>query len=35
VSNVADELHFSSQSSFGKFFKRYVGVSPSDYRTAR
>ncbi len=33
VSQVADELRFSDQSFFGKFFKKYTGVSPSVYRS--
>ena len=28
----ADELHFGSQSSLGKFFRANVGMSPSAYR---
>lgn len=33
VSQVADELRFSDQSFFGKFFKKYTGISPSIYRS--
>jgi AraC-like DNA-binding protein len=33
VSQVADELRFSDQSFFGKFFKKYTGISPSVYRS--
>jgi AraC-like DNA-binding protein len=33
VSQVAEELRFSDQSFFGKFFKKYTGVSPSVYRS--
>jgi len=32
IQQVADELHFSSSSSFGKFFLRLSGMSPSKYR---
>ncbi len=32
IGQVADALHFSSQSFLGKFFKRHLGVSPSEYR---
>jgi AraC family transcriptional regulator, transcriptional activator of pobA len=35
IAGVASELYFSDQSAFGKFFKRYVGLAPSDYRVAR
>ncbi|WP_113662066.1 helix-turn-helix domain-containing protein [Pedobacter nanyangensis] len=34
VSQVADELRFSDQSFFGKFFKKYTGVSPSVYKSS-
>lgn len=33
VSQVADELRFSDQSFFGKFFKKYTGISPSIYKS--
>jgi AraC-like DNA-binding protein len=33
VQQVADSLHFSDQSTFGKFFKRHIGISPMKYRT--
>lgn len=32
ISEVAEELHFSDQSFFGKFFKRHTGISPKEYR---
>jgi AraC-like DNA-binding protein len=32
VQQVADSLHFSDQSTFGKFFKRHIGISPMKYR---
>lgn len=32
VQQVADMLHFSDQSTFGKFFKKHMGVSPMEYR---
>lgn len=32
VQQVADILHFSDQSTFGKFFKKHMGVSPMEYR---
>jgi len=34
VSQVADELRFSDQSFFGKFFKKYTGISPSVYKSS-
>jgi AraC family transcriptional regulator, transcriptional activator of pobA len=32
ISQIADELNFSDQSFFGKFFKRFTGLSPKEYR---
>lgn len=32
VQQIADLLNFSDQSTFGKFFKKYHGVSPVEYR---
>ncbi len=32
VQQVADMLHFSDQSTFGKFFKKHMGLSPMEYR---
>ncbi|MDE7070154.1 MAG: helix-turn-helix transcriptional regulator [Alistipes sp.] len=32
IKEIASLLNFSSQSFFGKYFKQYVGVSPSEYR---
>lgn len=33
IQQISDELHFPSQSFFGKYFKRHTGVSPKSYRT--
>ncbi len=32
ISEIAEELCFSDQSSFGKFFKKHMGTSPLKYR---
>lgn len=32
VQTVADQLHFPDQSTFGKFFKKHMGMSPMAYR---
>ncbi len=32
IARVAEGIHFPDQSSFGKYFKKHVGMSPSDYR---
>jgi AraC-like DNA-binding protein len=32
IAQVADQLYFSDQFFFSKFFKRYTGITPSDYR---
>lgn len=32
IQQIADELHFSDQSSFGKFFKKKSGESPTQFR---
>lgn len=34
VTNIADELGFSSQSVFTRFFSSHVGMAPTDYRRA-
>lgn len=32
ITQIADRLHFSDVASFSKFFSRFKGVSPRDYR---
>lgn len=32
ISQISDELNFSDQSFFGKFFKKHILLSPSEYR---
>jgi AraC-like DNA-binding protein len=32
IQQIAEQLSFSDQSSFGKFFKKHTGVSPLKYR---
>lgn len=32
IQQIVDALHFSDQSSFGKFFKKHSGTSPFNYR---
>lgn len=32
ISQISDELNFSDQSFFGKFFKNHINLSPSEYR---
>lgn len=32
IQQIAEQLHFADQSTFGKFFKRRSGVSPMSYR---
>ena len=32
IQQIADAMNFPSQSVFGKYFKRVVGVSPKGYR---
>ncbi|MDR1407222.1 MAG: helix-turn-helix domain-containing protein [Tannerella sp.] len=32
IQQISDELNFTSQSFFGKYFKRYEGMSPKEYR---
>jgi AraC family transcriptional activator of pobA len=34
LNQVAEALRFGDQSIFGKFFKKYAGVAPSEYRLA-
>lgn len=33
IGQVSEELHFSDQFFFSKYFKKYAGVSPSQYKT--
>ncbi|MDR1552135.1 MAG: helix-turn-helix domain-containing protein [Prevotellaceae bacterium] len=30
--HISDELNLSSQSSFGKFFRKHTGLTPREYR---
>lgn len=32
IQEISEELHFSDQSAFGKFFKKQTGISPLEYR---
>lgn len=32
IQQIAEQLHFSDQSTFGKFFKKHVGQSPLEFR---
>lgn len=32
IARIAQNIHFPDQSSFGKYFKKHTGLSPSDYR---
>lgn len=32
IQNISDSLNFANMSFFGKYFKRYVGMSPLEYR---
>lgn len=32
IAQISDELQFSDQSFFGKYFKKKIGLSPSEYR---
>ncbi|MCJ8209106.1 helix-turn-helix domain-containing protein [Mucilaginibacter sp. RS28] len=32
IAQVADEVHFPDQSSFGKYFKKHTGHSPTEFR---
>ena len=35
IQQIAEELNFADQSSFGKFFKRFSGYSPKQFRNNR
>ncbi len=32
IQQIADILHFSDQAAFSKFFRKYMGMSPAEYR---
>ena len=32
IQEISDSLNFANMSFFGKYFKRYVGMSPLEYR---
>lgn len=34
IQQISDELNFTSQSFFGKYFKQHEGMSPKDYRNS-
>lgn len=34
IQQISDELNFTSQSLFGKYFKKHVGMSPKDFRNS-
>lgn len=34
VQQIAEELHFPTQSFFGKYFKKHAGVSPKEFRNS-
>lgn len=34
IQQIADELNFPSQSFFGKYFKKFVGMSPKEFRNS-
>ena len=35
IQQISDELHFKSQSFFGKYFKKATGLSPKQFRNSR
>ena len=35
IYQIADSLNFNNVAFFGKYFKRYVGVSPQEYRNSK
>ena len=35
IQTIAETLHFSDQSAFGKFFKKHTGMSPLSYRKGK
>ncbi len=32
IKEIAQDMHFPTQSFLGKYFKEHVGVSPTEYR---
>lgn len=35
IQQISDELNFKSQSFFGKYFKKFTGMSPKEFRNAK
>ncbi len=35
IQQISDELNFKSQSFFGKYFKKFTGLSPKEFRNSR
>ena len=35
IGEISDNLNFTSQSFFGKYFKSHTGMTPSAYRIGR
>lgn len=34
IQQISDELNFRSQSFFGKYFKKFTGMSPKEFRNS-
>ena len=35
IQQISDELNFKSQSFFGKYFKKFTGMSPKEFRNSK
>lgn len=35
IKEIADTMNFTDQSTFGRYFRKHCGMSPTDYRNRK